>query len=182
MAVSEVYVAHRGRSSCIHCETAGVRRVMKCEYRFYTALEILHCEGRSKMVYALVHAFLLGLSKRTWFMRTSRALFNRNSLTLVLKTCGSRLVSRRCRLAGDTLRANILNECGQIRTPVILTISSTVMVKAGGGGGASVHRHGTQPAASLPAACRGPCQDLPSRTWAENSHKNGAQGEASSSP
>jgi len=107
---------------------------MKCEYRFYTALEILHCEGGSKMVYALVHAFLLRLSKRTWFMRTWRALFNRNSLTLFLKSCGSRLVSRRCSLAGDTLRANVSSECGQIRKPDILTISSSVMVKAGGGG------------------------------------------------
>jgi len=48
--VTEVYVACLGRSSRVYCEGAGVRRALKCEYRFYTALEILQCEGGSNMV------------------------------------------------------------------------------------------------------------------------------------
>jgi len=39
LGVTEVYVARRGRSSCLYCETSVVRRNLKCEHSMYTAFE-----------------------------------------------------------------------------------------------------------------------------------------------
>ena len=43
--------ARFGRSLFLYWARAEERRALKCEYRFYTALDILHCERGSNMVY-----------------------------------------------------------------------------------------------------------------------------------
>jgi len=42
---------HPGRTSSLYCESACVRRALNCEYRFYTALEILQCKEGWNMVW-----------------------------------------------------------------------------------------------------------------------------------
>ena len=49
LAITEVYVSCLGRSYCLYCESAVVRRGLKREYRFYTILEVLQCGGGSNM-------------------------------------------------------------------------------------------------------------------------------------